>query len=96
VLSVLLFKKGDSQKCAAKQMSWKDMVPDMLVLLVPLITGILLLIKKFNIALLLALLLMVILGTSVTGYLRGQKTCKHCRQRELGCPAEVLFTKAKE
>lgn len=96
VLSALLFSKGDPEKFASKKMSWKDMIPDMLVLLIPLITGIILLIKGFDIMLLAALLLMIILGTSVTGYLRGQKTCKHCRQRELGCPAEVLFTKAKE
>jgi hypothetical protein len=26
---------------------------------------------------------------------RGQLACKYCKQRELGCPAEQLFSKTK-
>jgi len=26
---------------------------------------------------------------------RGSLTCKYCQQRELGCPADLLFTKKK-
>ncbi|MFH1684097.1 MAG: hypothetical protein ABIA67_04360 [Candidatus Margulisiibacteriota bacterium] len=34
-----------------------------------------------------------ILGVPVVGYLRGSLACKFCKQRELGCPAEQLFSK---
>ena len=69
------------------------MIPDLLVSLIPFITGIGLLILNFNLLLLAALLLLSILTTSGNGFIRGKLTCKNCKQRELGCPAYELFDK---
>jgi hypothetical protein len=74
-------------------MSWKDMIPDLLVSLVPLIIGIVLMIIKFDFILLFASVILIVLTTSGNGFIRGNLTCKYCKQRELGCPAEKLFSK---
>ena len=93
-LSAIFFKKGDPAKFCSKAMSWKDMIPDLLISLIPLVTGIVLMIMKFNIILLFVLLILIILTTTGNGYIRGKKTCNYCKQRELGCPADKLFNKA--
>ncbi len=92
-LSSLLFKKGDSSKFCQKEMTWKDMIPDLLISLVPFVIGIVLLILKFDFILLSALVLLLLLTTFGNGFIRGTMTCKYCRQRDLGCPADALFNK---
>jgi len=94
-LSSWIFKKGDISKFCIKDMTWKNMIPDILISLIPLIIGIILLILKFNFILLFALLLLILLTTIGNGFIRGTLTCKYCKQRELGCPAEMLFNKGK-
>lgn len=94
-LSSWFFSKGDISKFCIKNMTWKDMIPDFLVLLIPLVTGIILLILKFDFILLSALLLLLLLTTIGNGFIRGTLTCKYCKQKELGCPADILFNKEK-
>ncbi len=93
-LSSWLFQKGDVSKFCAKKMTWKDLIPDILISLIPLVTGIVLLIVDFDFVVLAALLLLVFLTTSGTGFIRGKLTCRYCKQAELGCPALALFDKA--
>ena len=92
-LSSLFFKKGDVAKFCAKDMTWRDMIPDILVSLIPVVIGITLLMIQFDIMLLLVLLLL--LTTVGNGYIRGKLTCRFCKQRELGCPADLLFNQSK-
>jgi hypothetical protein len=92
-LSSLLFIKGNGSKFCTGEMTWKDMIPDILVLLIPVIVGIVLLILKFNFILLFALLILLVLTTAGNGYIRGTVTCKNCIQKELGCPANDLFNR---
>jgi hypothetical protein len=94
-LSSLVFKKGDTSKFCAKEISWRDMIPDILISLIPMVIGIILLIIQFDLILLSALLLLILLTTSGNGYIRGTLTCRYCQQRELGCPAYMLFNKGK-
>ncbi len=94
-LSSWFFKKGDTSKFCIKNMTWKDMIPDILVSLTPMIAGIILLILKFDFVLLSALLLLLLLTTTGNGFIRGKLTCKYCKQRESGCPANKLFNKEK-
>lgn len=95
-LSSLFFKKGDISKFCKKQMTWKDMIPDLLVSLIPFITGIVLMILKFDLIILIGLLLLLFLAFPCTGFIRGKLTCTYCKQRELGCPANDLFNKKNE
>lgn len=92
-LSSLFFKKGDVSKFCNKEFTWKDMIPDILVSLIPFVFGIILLIIKFDFILLAAVLALLLLTTSGNGFIRSSLTCRYCKQGELGCPAAMLFNK---
>jgi hypothetical protein len=94
-LSSLFFKKGDTSRFCSGKMSWKDVVPDMLISFVPTITGIVLLILKFDLLILISLILILLLSTMGNGFIRGNLTCKFCKQKDIGCPADKLFNKNK-
>ena len=95
-ISSLLFKKGDSARFIKTEMTWKNIIPDFLVSLIPLIAGIVLLILRFDWLMLLLIILLVILTTSGNGFIRSSFACKFCKQKEIGCPAEKLFNKGKK
>ena len=92
-LSSWLFKKGSPQGFLKRKLSWKDILPDFLVSIIPLIAGIILLILRFNWLILVSIVLLVILASAGNGFIRGSLACRFCKQRELGCPAEQLFSK---
>lgn len=92
-LSSFFFEKGDPLKFCDKQMSWKNMIPDLLVTLVPLIIGTVLIIIKFDFIILFSAIILIVLTTMGNGFIRGKLTCRYCKQREIGCPAEKLFSK---
>ncbi|OGD83574.1 hypothetical protein A2165_03990 [Candidatus Curtissbacteria bacterium RBG_13_40_7] len=92
-LSSLFFKKGESIKFCQNKMTWKDIVPDFLVSVIPIGVGIITLIIHFNWLILFLMVLLFILGFSGSALVRGQLACKFCKQRELGCPAQKLFEK---
>jgi len=89
------FTKGSEQCFCTKQFSWWDVLPDFMVSLVPLGVGITMLTRSFSWLVLLLIMTLVFLGPVGTGFVRGQLACKYCKQRELGCPAEQLFSKTK-
>ncbi len=93
LISSWLFKKGDSSKFCAMEITWKQMIPDMLVTVIPVVVGITLLIIDYNFVLLIELILLLLLTTMGNAFVRGKLTCKYCKQREIGCPAEKLFSK---
>jgi hypothetical protein len=92
-LSALLFRKGDSQKFLEREISWKSLVPDFLVFVLPVIGGIIYLIRDFSIVILALIAVLTVLSLGGNALMRGALVCKYCKQRELGCPAEQLFSK---
>lgn len=92
-ISSLIFKKGDISKFCAHEISWKDMIPDILISLIPFITGIILLFTGFDILLLSIMILLALLATTGNGFIRTKLTCTYCSQKESGCPADMLFNK---
>lgn len=92
-LSALLFKKGDPQKFAEKEMKWLDLAPDFFILIFPLIAGIVLLVTNFNWTILILLIILIALSMGGNAFVRGSYACKYCKQKELGCPAEKFFNK---
>lgn len=92
-ISSLLFKKGDISKFCFKEMTWKDMILDFLVVLIPFFIGFILLIINFDWLLLIILILLILLTIFGNSSIRGLIVCKQCKQRELGCPADKLFSK---
>ncbi|MBN1421513.1 MAG: hypothetical protein JXP34_22260 [Planctomycetes bacterium] len=89
------FLRKDSRSLSESRISWRDIVPDFLVTLVPLGVGIVMLIRSFSWPALAAIVALAFLGSAGTGLVRGRIACRYCRQRELGCPAEQLFGKTK-
>lgn len=89
------FSKGSEQTLCNKRLSWRDVVPDFMVSVIPLGVGIALLIQSFSWLVLLLIIALALLGSVGTGLMREQLACKYCKQRELGCPAEQLFNKTK-
>ena len=93
LISSLFFRAGDPDNFCEKSFGWKDLVPDMLITLIPLITGLILIFFRFSILLLICILVIVGLTSAGNSYVRGSITCKFCKQRITGCPAEKLFSK---
>jgi hypothetical protein len=93
LLCSLFFKKGDPKKFACTEISWVQILPDFMVSIIPLIGGIILSIIDFNWLRIGLMVLLAILGFPVVGYIRGSLACRYCKQREIGCPAEKLFSK---
>jgi len=92
-MSSLFFKKGGPRKFVHAKITWKDIIPDFLVTIVPLIAGVVLLIMDFEWLIPVVLVMLIILGFPGMGLLRGKMACLHCKQRMIGCPAEQLFKK---
>jgi hypothetical protein len=86
------FARGAPERFGTREVSWVEVLPDLLVSILPLIGGIVLLILNgwdWLIAGLLVVLFALAFGG--TAYIRGSLACKHCEQRALGCPAYDLF-----
>ena len=94
-LSSLFFRKGDAQKFASWQVTWKDIIPDFMVSVIPMAAAIVLLIREFSLLTLALLIALFMLGFIGNGIVRSQLACNHCKQRVIGCPAEKLFSKSK-
>lgn len=92
----LLFAEGNPQKFVEKNVTWANLLPDLLVSLIPILTGILIILLDFSWTLLAIILLMVILTTAGNGLIRGRLACKYCKQRETGCPAVEFFSAVKK
>ena len=87
----LLFPKGDPADFLRKDITWWDIVPDFAVGLLPVVAGAVLLVRGFSWTLLGLGLLLLFLTTAGNAFVRRVLVCRHCRQRELGCPAQKLF-----
>ncbi|MBN1695017.1 hypothetical protein JW879_06425 [candidate division WOR-3 bacterium] len=92
-ISSLLFKKGEG---FTGNFTWKDLIPDMLVAVIPIIIGIVRLIMDFNCLLLLLIILLFLLVSKGNEFVRGSLACKYCKQREINCPADKMFNKEKK
>lgn len=90
-LAALLFARGDPSRFAAREVTPRDLLPDLAVALVPVLAGLALLLRGFSWPLAGLLAAILALSSAGNGYVRGTLVCPRCRQRELGCPAERLF-----
>jgi hypothetical protein len=94
-LCSLFFKKGNKEGFTG-DFTWKDLIPDMLVAIIPLLIGITRLIVGFNWLLLSLIILLFFLVSTGNGFIRGSLACKYCKQREIDCPADKMFNKEEE
>ena len=94
-LCSLFFTKTAGKGLSAKRISWRNLIPDLMVPLIPLCGGIIILIRSFSWPVMILMVALAGLSSAGTGLIRGQLACRYCKQRELGCPAEQLFNKTK-
>lgn len=90
------FNQDDPGKFNQDKITFKHILPDFLVSVIPLVVGIALLIMNFAWLILLLIILLIALTSAGNAFVRGSLACKHCKQRILGCPAEQLFNKNKK
>jgi hypothetical protein len=95
-LSALFFKKGSPERFTAMKITWKDILPDFLLFIIPVLAGILLLIQGFTWTILVLIIVLLPLGFLGNAFVRGQLACRYCKQRETGCPAMQLFDKTEK
>ncbi|MFA4825330.1 MAG: hypothetical protein WC593_09255 [Methanoregula sp.] len=95
-LSSRFFQRGNPEKFNRMKITWKDIVPDFLVFIVPVLAGILLLIQEFTWTVLILIIALFTLGFFGNALVRGKLACRYCKQREIGCPAEQLFGKTND
>jgi hypothetical protein len=95
-LSSLFFRKGNPERFSRMTLTWKDIVPDLLAFMVPVLAGILLLLRQFSWTVLLLITALLLLGFMGNALVRGHLACRYCRQRMIGCPAEQLFDTTKK
>jgi len=94
-LCPVLFRRGNPAKFLERAATMRDLLPDLLVTAVPVVTGTFLLVRRFDWFVLAAMLAMLLLASAGNEYVRRSLTCRHCAQRELGCPADKLLNKAR-
>jgi hypothetical protein len=94
-LSCLIFPKGTPEQFNRKKMTWKDIIPDFLVFIIPVIAGSILLLIEFQWTILILVIILLLLGFFGNAIVRGKLACKYCKQKEIGCPAEQLFERKK-
>ncbi len=87
----LFFRRGDPQRFLTKSISRKELIPDMLVMIFPVVGGIVLLIRGFSWGIAIALAFLVALSFYGNYLVRSRFACSLCKQRELGCPPEQFF-----
>ncbi len=91
-LCAFLFSRGDPQRFAAREISWAALVPDLLIFLIPAVVGAVYLFIDFawwRVALMGGLFVAFAFRSVAVHILF---SCRFCRQREIGCPAEKLFS----
>ena len=90
-ICALIFPKRNRANLTAHKFTWKNLIPDFLVLVLPLLAGIVSLIQHFSVVMLLAMVVITLLATWGNAMVRGSLACAHCAQRELGCQAAQFF-----
>lgn len=95
-ISSWFFRKGEPDQFCHMHLTWKSLIPDLLTVLIPVITGIMLMILHFDLCILIAVIALIFLATYGNNLIRGTFSCRYCRQKELGCPAQELFSKKQK
>lgn len=94
-LSSRFFRRGSPERFTQMTITWKDILPDFLAFIIPVLAGILVLVQGFSWTVLILVIALLLLGFLGNALVRGHLACRYCKQRELGCPAAQLFNPEK-
>lgn len=92
----LFFKKGEPKKFCERTLSFKDFVPSLLVVFIPIAAGVYLMIKDFSWLILGLVLWPLIVNFVGNPIIYGNIACPHCKQGAICCPACEYFMKKYE
>ena len=91
-MSARIFPRGDPVRFSRMTLTWKDILPGFLVFIIPVLAGVLLLVREFSWTILILVIALLLLGFLGNALVRTHLACGCCKQREIGCPAEQLFS----
>ncbi|MFH1101999.1 MAG: hypothetical protein V1726_08215 [Methanobacteriota archaeon] len=89
-------RKGDGKKFTERVVTFSDLIPDFLVTIFPVVGGIILSIFDFSLLRVGLIIVLMVWSVGGTAVLRSSLVCTHCKQREIGCPAQQFFSKKKD
>jgi len=95
-IAPLFFRKDDPKKFCERKVTWKNLLPNMMITIFPLIGGGYLMWTGFEwlIAGLMAIPILIwVLGNPLV---YGKLACPHCKQGRICCPANDFFGKKVE
>jgi hypothetical protein len=95
-IALFLVRKDDPKKFCQKEITWKDLSPLILGNLIPVLAGIVLLIKDFNWLILVLTIILIANWFFINPLIYNKLVCLHCKQRRLCCPANNFFSKKKK
>jgi len=93
LIAAKFLKKRDSKLFCSKKVGWKEMFPSILVILIPVVTGIYLLVKDFNWFGLVLVVFLALIWFVFNPLFFGKLACCHCKQGSICCPAKSFFDK---
>ena len=93
-VAALFFKKAEVQQFCKNKFSFKDFVPQILIILVPFIVGVALLISRgYNFLIIIAIIYPVASWIIFNPIIHGKLACPFCKQGAVCCPALSFFNK---
>lgn len=92
-IAPLFFKKGNPKKFCEKEMSFKDLVPQLLSVIIAEVVGIYLLLQSFSWLIVGVMAVPIIVWVFGNPIIYGKLACPHCKQGEICCPAKDYFSK---
>ena len=96
LIAPIFVKKGNPKKFCARKLEWKDFILQILVVLVPIVTGAIILISDgFDFLILTAMIYPLFSWFFLNPIVYGKLACPHCKQGKICCPALNFFTKKK-
>jgi len=93
VIAGKFFKKGDGKLFCIKEFKWKDFIPGILVLLIPIAIGVYFLIKDFSYLMLVFVVYLLLIWFVFNALFYGKLACCYCKQGSICCPAKKFFDK---
>jgi hypothetical protein len=92
-IAPIFFKRDDPKKFCEKEVTWKNMLPQVLVVVVPVVVAVYLLIQSFSWPILGVMLVPILIWFFGNPTLYGKLNCPHCKQGRICCPAMEFFSK---
>ena len=88
-----MFGRQDPGRFCEKQVDWKSLLPQILLMVIPIGAGIYLLTGGFSWAIIVLMLIPPVLWFAGNPTIYGRLGCPHCKQGRICCPANDFFGK---